>query len=219
MRLLLAEDDPDLVKSLLPLLRQAGFAVDVAADGVEAQHLGETTPFDAVILDLGLPLRSGLEALSHWRARGQGMPVLVLTARDSWQDKVAGLRAGADDYLTKPFHPEELLARLQALIRRAHGRSQPVLRAGELELDEARQAIRPANGEWIQLTGTEFRLLRAFMLNPGKLLSKSQLVEHVYDQDFDRDSNVIEVYVRRLRDKIGRNRIETRRGQGYVFNE
>jgi len=219
MRLLLAEDDPDLVNDLLPLLRQAGFAVDVATDGQEAQHLGETTPFDAVILDLGLPLHSGLDTLRHWRAKGQGMPVLILTARDSWQDKVAGLRSGADDYLTKPFHPEELLARLQALIRRAHGRPQPVLRAGELALDEARQAIHIENGEWIPLTGTEFRLLRTFMLNPGKLFSKSQLVEHVYDQDFDRDSNLIEVYVRRLRDKIGRDRIETRRGQGYVFHE
>ncbi len=219
MRLLLAEDDPDLVDDLLPLLRRAGFAVDVASDGHEAQHLGETIPFDAVILDLGLPLRSGLEALEHWRAHGQSMPVLILTARDSWQDKVSGLRAGADDYLTKPFHPEELLARLQALIRRAHGRVEPVLRAGSLELDETRQAIRMHNGKWQELTGTEFRLLRTFMLNPGRLLSKSQLVEHVYDQDFDRDSNLIEVYVRRLRDKIGRDRIETRRGQGYVFHE
>jgi DNA-binding response OmpR family regulator len=145
------------------------------------------------------------------------MPVLILTARDTWREKVIGLKAGADDYLAKPFHAEELLARLAALLRRSHGRAAPEIAAAGLTLDEDHQCVMRANGTPVALTGTEFRLLRYFMLNPGKLLSKTRLTEHVYDQDFDLDSNVIEVYVRRLREKLGRDTIETRRGQGYVF--
>ncbi|HHC73045.1 MAG TPA: response regulator transcription factor [Thiotrichales bacterium] len=217
MRLLLVEDDKALVDDLLPELRQAGFAVDVAPDGREALYLGENEAYDAVVLDLGLPLMGGLEVLRRWRGEEMAVPVLILTARDSWQEKVEGLKAGADDYLTKPFHREELLARLQALIRRAHGRVERWLEAGDLVLDEEHQVIRKRDGTTIELTGTEFRLLRYFMMNSGKLLSKTRLTEHVYEQDFDRDSNLIEVYVRRLREKIGRERIETRRGQGYVF--
>ena len=217
MRLLLVEDDEALVKGLLPRLRQAGYAVDVASNGREALFLGETEDYDLVVLDLGLPVVGGLEVLAGWRGRGLTFPVLILTARDSWMEKVQGLRAGADDYLTKPFHTEELLARLQALLRRSHGRVEGQLRVNDILLDEEHQQVRLDSGETVSLTGTEFRLLRYFMMNPGKLLSKGRLTEHVYEQDFDRDSNLIEVYVRRLREKIGRERIETRRGQGYVF--
>lgn len=219
MRLLLVEDDTQLVAQLLPELARAGYATDRAGDGIEGHFLGESGDYDAVILDLGLPRLPGLEVLARWRAAGLALPVLILTARSGWREKVDGLKAGADDYLTKPFHPEELLARLQALIRRSQGQTDRCLRAGGLGLDEHRQLALDASGNEIELTGTEFRLLRYFMLHAGKLLSKTRLTEHIYDQDFDRDSNLIEVYVRRLRDKIGRDRIETRRGQGYVFRK
>jgi len=219
VRLLLAEDDDTLAQRLLPVLEQAGYAVDRAADGVDARFLGDTEPYDAVILDLGLPGMPGLQVLRHWRQHPRDMPVLILTGRDTWSEKVEGLKAGADDYLTKPFHPEELLARIAALIRRSHGRIGAELFTAGLRLDEEHQRARLPDGTAVALTGTEFRLLRYFMLNAGKLLSKTRLTEHVYDQDFDRDSNLIEVYVRRLRHKIGRDRIETRRGQGYVFKE
>ncbi len=217
MRLLLVEDHAELLQSLTEELRQAGYAVDVAMDGEQALFLGETEEYDVAVLDLGLPVMGGLEVLTRWRAAGRDVPVLILTARDSWMEKVEGLKAGADDYLTKPFHTEELLARLQALLRRRHGQLQRELRVNDLVLDEEHQQVRFDQGGSVGLTGTEFRLLRYFMMNPGKPLSKTRLIEHVYDQDFDRDSNLIEVYVRRLREKIGRNRIETRRGQGYVF--
>ncbi len=217
MRLLLVEDDERLVRVLTPDLRQAGYAVDCAADGREALFLGETEEYDLVVLDLGLPELGGLEVLQRWRAGGLEVPVLILTARDSWMEKVEGLRGGADDYLTKPFHTEELLARLQALARRSHGRARKELRVGAVALDEEHQQVSLEQGDPVPLTGTEFRLLRYFMMNPGRPLSKTRLTEHVYEQDFDRDSNLIEVYVRRLREKIGRERIETRRGQGYVF--
>ena len=218
MRLLLVEDDALLVDDLLPELRRAGYAVDLAGDGEEGLFLGETESYDAVVLDLGLPVRNGLDVLRRWRAQGIAVPVLILTARDSWREKVDGLKAGADDYLTKPFHFEELLARLQALMRRSHGHVTSALRADGFELEEEQQRIRHDDGTVTPLTATEFRLLRYFMMNPGKPLSKTRLIEHVYEQDFDRDSNVIEVYVRRLREKIGKGRIETRRGQGYVFH-
>jgi len=217
MRLLLVEDDAGLVAGLVPELRQAGYAVDVAGDGDEALYLGEVESYDLVVLDLGLPGLGGLEVLGRWRQGGRDMPVLILTARDSWKEKVEGLKAGADDYLTKPFYTEELLARLQALLRRAHGRVADELRVGDLVLDEEHQRARLDDGTEVALTGTEFRLLRYFMMHPGKLLSKTRLTEHLYEQDFDRDSNLIEVYVRRLREKLGKGRIETRRGQGYVF--
>jgi two-component system OmpR family response regulator len=218
MRLLLVEDDDGLTAQLQPQLEQAGYAVDRADNGVDGLFLGETGDYDAVILDLGLPGHPGGELLDRWRAAHRSMPVLVLTARSTWRDKVDVLKAGADDYLTKPFHPEELLARVQALIRRSKGRADSTIQAGALRLDEERQQLALTDGaEPIPLTGTEFRLLRYFMLHPDRLLSKTRLTEHVYDQDFDRDSNLIEVYVRRLREKIGRDHIETRRGQGYVF--
>ncbi|MGD2118308.1 MAG: response regulator transcription factor [Chromatiales bacterium] len=218
MRLLLAEDDQKLADNLSGQLRQQGYVVDHSSDGRDAQFLGDNNDYDIIILDLGLPIINGLDVLQHWRQHDINTPVLILTARDSWHEKVTGLKGGADDYLTKPFHVEELLARLQALIRRSHGTASDELRSGELLLDESHQQVLINDQTPIDLTGTEFRLLRYFMLNQGKLLSKTRLTEHVYDQDFDRDSNLIEVYVRRLRDKIGRDYIQTRRGQGYVFD-
>ena len=217
MRLLLVEDDKQLADGLRQDLSRQGYAVDFSDNGIDAEHLGRVEPYDAVILDLGLPGRPGLEVLRNWRGTGLSTPVLILTARDAWHEKVDGFKAGADDYLAKPFHFEELLARLQALIRRSAGRADAVLHADGLQLDEERQQVLLADGRELPLTGTEFRLLRYFMLNPGKILSKTRLTEHVYEQDFDRDSNLIEVYVRRLRDKLGKGHIETRRGQGYVF--
>jgi DNA-binding response OmpR family regulator len=215
--LLLVEDDEALSAQLAADLANAGYAVDTARDGIEGEFLGRETAYDTVILDLGLPGLSGLEVLRRWRAAGNDAPVIVLTARDAWHERVAGFKAGADDYLGKPFHVEELLARIGALQRRRGGQAGPAVVAGNLRLDEDRQEVLLPGGTAVPLTGTEFRLLRCFMLNPGRVLSKTRLTEHVYDQDFDRDSNLIEVYVRRLREKVGRDRILTRKGQGYVF--
>jgi len=219
MRLLLVEDDAELVAHVKPALIQAGFAVDLADNGVDAEYLGDEEPYDVVVLDLGLPQRPGLDVLDHWRSRDNRVPVLILTARDAWHERVDGFKYGADDYLGKPFHVEELLARLQALIRRSGDRPGAVIRTAGLTLDEERQQVMLADGRTFELTGTEFRLLRYFMLNPERILSKSRLTEHVYDQEFDRDSNLIEVYVRRLREKIGQRHIRTLRGQGYLFPE
>lgn len=217
MRLLLIEDDMGLVNTLRKSLEGAGFAVDRAANGIDGQFMGEEVTYDAIILDLGLPGRSGLEVLSNWRSQGNKVPVIILTARDAWHERVEGFRAGADDYLGKPFHVEELLARISALIKRSRNLVGQTLQAGGMELDEERQQLNFADGQSLALTGTEFRLLRYFMLHPDKVLSKTRLTEHVYEQDFDRDSNLIEVYVRRLREKLGKERIITKRGQGYVF--
>ncbi|NEX22563.1 response regulator transcription factor [Thiorhodococcus mannitoliphagus] len=217
MRLLLVEDDAAQIAALLPSLKSAGLAVDQALDGRTAEALGAVEPYDVIVLDLGLPGRPGLEVLRNWRARGMSTPVLVLTARDAWHERVDGLKAGADDYLGKPFHIEELLARIQALARRANGNPSPVLEAGGLRLDEGLQQVVLPTGSVRELTGTEFRLLRYLMRNPGRLLSKTQLMEHVYDLESERGSNLIEVYIRRLREKIGRERILTQRGQGYLF--
>ncbi|MBE7929109.1 response regulator transcription factor [Pseudomonas saudiphocaensis] len=217
MRLLLVEDSVPLADELTASLARQGYAVDWLADGRDADYQGTSEPYDLIVLDLGLPGKPGLEVLRDWRARGLATPVLILTARDSWAERIEGLKAGADDYLTKPFHPEELLLRIQALLRRAHGiANQPLLQVGGLALDEARQRCRKGD-EDIELTAGEFRLLRYFMLHPGQLLSKTQLAEHLYDGETERDSNVIEVHVNRLRSKLGRELIETRRGQGYRF--
>ncbi|MBW7924805.1 MAG: response regulator transcription factor [Burkholderiaceae bacterium] len=218
MRLLIAEDDEPLAARLRERLVREGYAVDVAHDGVDAGHLGATEPYDAIVLDLGLPGRTGLELLADWRAAGSRVPVLILTARDGWSDRVDGLRAGADDYLGKPFHTEELVARIHALLRRAAPVADVALRAGPWRLDEARQCLVHDDGQEQPLTATEFRLLRYFMRHPGQVLSKTRLTEHVYEYDAERDSNVIEVYVRRLRALLGAGCIETRRGQGYVFH-
>ena len=219
MRLLLVEDDPDLVALLKSDLVKAGFAVDVANNGVDAEHLGNTEPYDAVILDLGLPQKPGMDVLETWRKSKNKVPVIVLTARDQWYERVDGFKAGADDYLGKPFHTEELIARVRALIYRRHGRTAYQIETRSLKLDEDIQEVEVGNKERYQLTGTEFRLLRYMMLNSGRILSKSVLVEHVYDQESERESNLIEVYIRRLREKIGTQMILTKRGQGYVFND
>lgn len=219
MRLLLVEDDEALTASLHARFRRAGFVVDIAGNGVDGEFMGDEMPYDAVILDLGLPKRSGLAVLQHWRQRGNRVPVIILTARDAWHERVDGFKAGADDYLGKPFHFEELLVRVQALIRRSHQATdaQTGLHCCGLQLDEEHQQVTTPEGTVHDLTGTEFRLLRYFMLHPGKVLTKSRLTDHVYEQDTDRDSNVMEVYVRHLRRKLGEWRILTRRGQGYVF--
>ena len=214
MRILLAEDDPDLARQLKAALADAGYAVDHAPDGEEAQFLGETEPYDAVVLDLGLPKVDGVSVLERWRRAQVAIPVLILTARGAWSEKVAGFDAGADDYLTKPFHTEELLARLRALVRRAAGHAEPVLACGDLRLDP-RAARASVAGEPLRLTSLEYRLLHYMMLHQGRVISRTELVEHLYDQDFDRDSNTIEVFVGRLRKKIGADRIETLRGLGY----
>jgi len=217
MRLLLVEDNVPLADELIASLTRQGYAIDWLADGRDADYQGGSEPYDLIVLDLGLPGKPGLEVLHAWRARGLATPVLILTARDSWAERIEGLKAGADDYLTKPFHPEELLLRIQALLRRTHGvANQPLLQVGGLALDEARQRCNK-DGEDIDLTAGEFRLLRYFMLHAGQLLSKTQLAEHLYDGETERDSNVIEVHVNRLRGKLGRELIETRRGQGYRF--
>ena len=214
MRILLVEDDPDLSRQLKQSLADAGYAVDYAPDGEEAQFLGETEPYDAVILDLGLPKVDGVSVLERWRREGMAVPVLILTARGAWSEKVAGFDAGADDYLTKPFHTEELLARLRALLRRAAGHAAPNLACGGLRLDP-RAARASVNGEPVRLTSLEYRLLHYMIMHQGRVISRTELVEHLYDQDFDRDSNTIEVFIGRVRKKIGVDRIETVRGLGY----
>ena len=214
MRVLLVEDDPDLSRQLKASLDDAGYAVDHAPDGEEAQFLGETEPYDAVILDLGLPKMDGVSVLERWRRDGRTTPVLILTARGAWSEKVAGFDACADDYLTKPFHTEELLARLRALLRRAAGQASPTLTCGGLRLDP-RSARASVNGEPLRLTSLEYRLLHYLMMQQGRVISRTELVEHLYDQDFDRDSNTIEVFIGRVRKKIGADRIETVRGLGY----
>ena len=220
MRLLLVEDDNDLVISLRRDLERAGYAVDIADNGVDAEYLGKESIYDAVVLDLGLPKRSGLEVLANWREAGYSMPVIILTARDSWHERVDGFKAGADDYLGKPFHIEELLARINAVLQRSHNNApSEQLEKGGVVLNSAKQTITTEDSVTHDLTGIEFRLVRYFMLHPGKILSKAMLTEHVYDFDSDKDSNVIEVYVKRLRQIIGKARIETRRGQGYIFKD
>jgi DNA-binding response OmpR family regulator len=219
MRLLLVEDDIQLAESLKRDLETAGFAVDMAHNGIDAEFMGNEDIYDIVILDLGLPERSGLEVLQNWRSKGNHIPVIVLTARDAWNERVDGFKAGADDYLGKPFHIEELVARLNALLHRAQQQPGGMLTCNDLSLDEERQTVSIAQGEPILLTGTEFRLLRYLILHPGRILSKSVLSEHIYDEESDKDSNIIEVYIKRLRNKIGNERIETRRGQGYIFRK
>lgn len=218
MRVLVIEDDASLCESLRRDLVQAGFVVDVARDGVSGEFLGATEPYDLAVLDLGLPEMSGLEVLRRWRGAGNPMPVLILTARDAWHERVDGFKAGADDYLGKPFHVEELLARLSALAKRSHGQAPKTLEGQGLRLDEARQCVLFADGRSEALTAGEFRLLRCFMLHAGQVLSQQRLNEHLYDHATDHDSNVIEAHITRLRRKIGRDWIQTRRGQGYVFD-
>ena len=214
MRVLIVEDEPTIASQLAAALGSAGYAVDRADNGVDALALGGNEPVDAVILDLGLPRIDGLTVLKKWRAAGRTMPVLILTARDNWHEKVAGIDAGADDYLAKPFHMEELLARLRALIRRAGGHASAELACGELRLDTRAGRV-SVGGEPLTLTSHEYRVLDYLMHHPGQIVSRSDLIEHIYAQDFDRDSNTVEVFIARLRKKLPEGAIETVRGLGY----
>lgn len=214
MRLLVVEDDPDLNRQLVDALSTAGYVIDTAADGEEGHFLGDTEPYDVVILDLGLPSVDGVTVLTRWRADGRTMPVIVLTARDRWSDKVAGIDAGADDYLTKPFHMEELLARVRALIRRAAGHATNELVCGPVAVDTRSSRV-TFDGQPVRLTSHEYRVLAYLMLHRGRIVSRTELTEHLYDQDFDRDSNTIEVFIGRLRKKLSADVIETVRGLGY----
>ena len=214
MRILLVEDEKLLRSQLRTALQDAGYSVDEADNGRDAQFMGDTEAFDCVVLDLGLPVVDGLTVLQRWRDGGRSMPVLILTARDNWHEKVAGIDAGADDYLTKPFHMEELLARLRALIRRASGQASAVLQCGALQLD-TRSGRVTCDGQTVSLTGHEHKVLDYLMHRPGVLVSRTELTEHIYAQDFDRDSNTIEVFVGRLRRKLPSACIETVRGMGY----
>ena len=215
MRLLVVEDDKDLNRQIVNALENAGYAVDKAFDGEEGLYLGETEPYDAVILDLGLPKVDGVAVLQSWRRAGKTMRVLILTARDRWSDKVSGFDAGADDYVVKPFHIEELLARVRALLRRAAGHATAELICGPVRLDTRASRV-VVDGNPVKLTSHEYRLLAYLMHHQGRVVSRTELVEHLYDQDFDRDSNTIEVFVGRLRKKLGVDVIETVRGLGYI---
>ncbi len=219
MRLLLVEDDPRLGPRLKQDLKQAGFAVDLVNNGIDAEFQGLEEPYEIAILDLGLPDRSGIEVLQNWRKQDVKLLVIILTARDSWSDRVEGLKAGADDYIGKPFHTEELLARIDALLRRSQDRIEQTIKVAGLTLDEERQQVTTSLGVTTQLSGVEFRLLRYFMIRSGKILSQSQLAEHIYEGDLEHESNVVEVHISRLRQKIGKDYIKTRRGQGYIFSE
>lgn len=217
MRLLVVEDDPDLNRQLVSALGDAGYVIDTATDGEEGHFLGDTEPYDAIILDLGLPVMDGVTVLEKWRRDGHKMPVLILTARDRWSDKVAGFDAGADDYVSKPFHMEEVLARVRALLRRSAGHATSELECGPLQLDTKAARV-TVDGNPVKLTSLEYRLLAYMMHHQGRVVSRSELVEHLYDQDFDRDSNTIEVFVGRLRKKLDIPFIQTVRGLGYCLS-
>ena len=216
MRLLLVEDEAELVRQITTALEAEGFTVDSAMNGEDGQHLGETEAYDAVVLDLGLPIMDGVSVLRAWRRAGITVPVIILTARGGWQDRVDGLNAGGDDYLAKPFHMEELIARLRALMRRANGAADNVLRVGEIEMDIAAKRVISA-GRQVQLTANEFKLLEVMMMRPDQVHSKADLAEMIYGYFEDRDSNTIEVFVGRLRRKLGSDMIRTVRGLGYAI--
>ena len=214
MRILLVEDEARLAEQLVRVLSGAGYVVDTADNGRDALHLGSAQPYDLVVLDLGLPVLDGLSVLKRWRSEQVSTPVLILTARDQWHEKVAGIDAGADDYLTKPFHTEELLARVRALMRRARGLASPVLTSGPLALD-TRSCRATLDGHPVALTSHEHKVLAYLLHRPGAVVSRAELTEHIYAQDFDRDSNTIEVFIGRLRRKLPGVSIETVRGLGY----
>jgi two-component system OmpR family response regulator len=218
MRILVVEDDPGIAGQLVRALEDGGYTVDQASDGEEGHFLGDTEPYDAVVLDLGLPVLDGITILERWRSDGKTMPVLILTARDRWREKVAGFDAGADDYVAKPFQMEELLARLRALIRRSAGLASAVIECGPLAID-TRAARVSLNGEQVKLTGHEYKLIAYLAHEQGRVVSRTELTEHIYDQDFDRDSNTIEVFVGRLRRKLGNDVIVTERGLGYRLTD
>jgi len=214
MRVLVVEDEPELARQIADALIEADYVVDVAHDGEEGHFLGDTEPYDAVVLDLGLPKIDGITVLERWRRAGRDMPVLILTARDQWREKVAGFDAGADDYVTKPFQLEEILARIRALIRRASGQSSPIMNFGALSIDTSAARV-TVDGAAVKLTGHEYKLISYMAHHAGKVISRTELTEHVYDQDFDLDSNTIEVFVGRIRRKLSIDVIETVRGLGY----
>lgn len=218
MRILIVEDDRDLNRQLVEAFTYAGYAVDKAFDGEEGHFLGDTEPYDAIVLDIGLPEMDGITVLENWRREGRKTPVLMLTARDRWSDKVSGIDAGADDYVSKPFHIEEVLARVRALIRRSAGHAASLITCGPIELDTRISRV-TVEGNPVKLTSHEFRLLSYLMHHQGEVLSRTELTEHLYDQDFDRDSNTIEVFVGRLRKKLGMDCIETVRGLGYRLHD
>lgn len=218
MRLLLVEDEPALSRQVQAALETSGYTIDHAGDGEEGHFLGSTESYDAIILDIGLPKLDGLSVLQRWRKEGREIPVLLLTARDSWSDKVAGLDAGADDYLSKPFQMEELIARVRALIRRSSGLASAEIEVGPVVLDTRSSRV-TVEGQVVRLTAQEFKLLSYLMHHKGKVISRTELTEHIYDQDFDRDSNTIEVFVTRIRKKLGIDLIRTVRGLGYCLDD
>jgi two-component system response regulator PhoP len=218
MRILVVEDETELRQQLQQMLQHTGYAVDSAADGRDAVFMGREYPFDLAIVDIGLPIKNGVEVIQEWRQLGRTFPILILTARGRWQEKVEGLEAGADDYMVKPFHQEELLARVRALLRRAAGISKSSIQSGPVLIDTTAQTVQVDDRD-LELTAYEYKVLEYLMLNAGKVVSKTELTEHIYDQDFDRDSNVIEVFIGRLRKKLDPENtfkpIETLRGRGY----
>jgi two-component system OmpR family response regulator len=214
MRILVVEDDPDLNRQLSEALKTAGYVVDSAKDGEDGHFLGDTEPYDAVVLDIGLPRMDGISVLEAWRRAGRNMPVLILTARDRWSDKVQGIDAGADDYVAKPFHIEEVLARIRALVRRAAGHATNEIECGPVRVDTKAGRV-TVDGNPVKLTAHEYKVLEYLMHHRNRVVSRTELIEHLYDQDFDRDSNTIEVFVGRLRKKVSADLIETVRGLGY----
>ncbi|MCX5479239.1 response regulator transcription factor [Kaistia geumhonensis] len=214
MRILVVEDDPDLNRQLGEAFRNAGYTVDTARDGEEGHYLGDTEPYDAVVLDIGLPRMDGISVLEAWRREGRNMPVLILTARDRWSDKVQGIDAGADDYVAKPFHIEEVLARIRALVRRAAGHATNEIECGPVRIDTKASRV-TVDGNPVKLTSHEYKVLEYLMHHRDRVVSRTELIEHLYDQDFDRDSNTIEVFVGRLRKKVAPDLIDTVRGLGY----
>ncbi len=218
MRILIVEDDKDLNRQLAEAFTDAGYVVDKAYDGEEGHFLGDTEPYDAVVLDIGLPQMDGISVVERWRRDGRKMPVLMLTARDRWSDKVSGIDAGADDYVAKPFHIEEVLARVRALVRRAAGHATNEIECGPVRLDSRAGRV-TVDGNPVKLTSHEFKVLEYLMHHRDRVVSRTELVEHLYDQDFDRDSNTIEVFVGRLRKKVAPDLIETVRGLGYRIVE
>ncbi len=217
MRALVVEDDRDLARQLTEALAESGYAVDTAHDGEEGHFLGDTEPYDVIVLDIGLPVMDGIEVLEQWRAAEKSTPVLILTARDRWREKIAGLDAGADDYVTKPFQMEEVLARIRALVRRSTGNTSPVLTVGPVALDPSSAAV-TVEDKPVKLTAHEYKLLAYMMHHKGKVLSRTELIEHIYAQDFDKDSNTIEVFIGRLRKKLDVDVIQTIRGLGYKLS-
>ncbi|GJD42892.1 Transcriptional regulatory protein PhoP [Methylobacterium cerastii] len=217
MRLLVVEDDRDINRQVVSALEEAGYVADKAFDGEEGGYLGESEPYDAIILDMGLPKADGVSVLQKWRRAGIKTPVIILTARDRWSDKVDGFDAGADDYVTKPFHMEELMARVRALLRRAAGHATSQIACGPVTLD-TRSGRVFVDGNPVKLTSHEYRLLSYLMHHTGRVVSRAELTEHLYDQDFDRDSNTIEVFVGRLRKKLAVDLIQTVRGLGYLVD-